>query len=90
MQILLIYEQKWQRHSKSNEISFRVSGRIFYFFISRQRLIQEYINSFKSFDDILSKANEGIEFYKKVIHVHFISIIFLGLFSAKCQIKFIK
>ncbi|CAF1153019.1 unnamed protein product [Adineta ricciae] len=32
---------------------------------SRQRLIQAYINSYKSFNDTLSKANEGIEFYKK-------------------------
>ncbi|CAF0735791.1 unnamed protein product [Adineta steineri] len=31
----------------------------------RQRLIQEYINSFKSYNATLSKANEGIEFYKK-------------------------
>ncbi|CAF1159923.1 unnamed protein product [Rotaria sp. Silwood1] len=32
---------------------------------TRNRLIQEYINSFKSFEDTLAKANEGIEFYKK-------------------------
>ncbi|UJR31730.1 hypothetical protein I4U23_019210 [Adineta vaga] len=32
---------------------------------NRQRLIQEYISSYKSFNDTLSKANEGIEFYKK-------------------------
>ena len=35
---------------------------------SRNRLIQEYINSFKSFEDTLSKANEGVEFYKKVMN----------------------
>ncbi|CAF4239921.1 unnamed protein product, partial [Rotaria sordida] len=34
-------------------------------FETRNRLIQEYINSFKSFEDTLAKANEGIEFYKK-------------------------
>ncbi|UJR14946.1 hypothetical protein I4U23_001927 [Adineta vaga] len=34
-------------------------------FETRSRLIQDYINSFKSFEDILSKAHEGIEFYKK-------------------------
>ncbi|CAF4884330.1 unnamed protein product, partial [Rotaria socialis] len=32
---------------------------------NRNRLIQEYIDSFKSFEETLSKANEGIEFYKK-------------------------
>ncbi|CAF0965313.1 unnamed protein product [Adineta ricciae] len=32
---------------------------------TRNRLIQDYINSFKAFEDILSKAHEGIEFYKK-------------------------
>ncbi|CAF4256660.1 unnamed protein product [Rotaria socialis] len=32
---------------------------------NRHRLIQEYINSFKLFDETLSKSNEGIEFYKK-------------------------
>ncbi|CAF4212639.1 unnamed protein product, partial [Rotaria sp. Silwood2] len=36
-------------------------------FETRNQLIQEYINSFKSFEDTLSKANEGIEFYKKQI-----------------------
>ncbi|CAF1156375.1 unnamed protein product [Rotaria sp. Silwood1] len=32
---------------------------------TRHRLIDEYINSFKLFDDTLSKVYEGIEFYKK-------------------------
>ncbi|CAF0888609.1 unnamed protein product [Adineta steineri] len=34
-------------------------------FETRNQLIQEYITSFKSFEDTLSKAHEGIEFYKK-------------------------
>ena len=33
---------------------------------SRQRLIQETIESYRSFDDTMVKANEGLEFYKKV------------------------
>ncbi|CAF5180319.1 unnamed protein product [Rotaria magnacalcarata] len=36
---------------------------------NRHRLIQEYINSFKLFDETLSKSNEGIEFYKKVFNI---------------------
>ncbi|CAF1254501.1 unnamed protein product [Rotaria sordida] len=32
---------------------------------TRHQLIHEYINSFKLFDDTLSKAYEGMEFYKK-------------------------
>lgn len=33
---------------------------------SRQQLIRDYIHSFKTFDNTLSKANEGIQFYQKV------------------------
>ncbi len=66
MPILLIYEQNLSQHLKSKSIDIEISQLIFVLFISRQRLIQEYINSFKSFDDTLAKANEGIEFYKKV------------------------
>ncbi|CAF0803217.1 unnamed protein product [Didymodactylos carnosus] len=33
---------------------------------ARTNLINDYINSFKSFQDVTTKANEGIEFYKKL------------------------
>lgn len=52
---------------KYNEEKKRIFCKCFSFRFSRNRVIQEYINSFKSFEDTLLKANEGIEFYKKVI-----------------------
>ncbi|CAF1202317.1 unnamed protein product, partial [Didymodactylos carnosus] len=33
---------------------------------SRTKLINDYIHSFKSFPEVTTKANEGIEFYKKL------------------------
>jgi len=70
MQILLICERKLEQYLKRKYIRNSVLAKKkqdFFFIIRRNRLIQEYINSFKSFEDTLSKANEGIEFYKKVI-----------------------
>ena len=67
MRILLMYERKLEQYLKSRrEQEICWSGECFALF-SRNQLIQEYINSFVSFEDTLSKANEGVEFYKKVI-----------------------
>lgn len=46
-------------------------------YFSRERLIHEYINSFNLFDDTLSKAKEGIEFYKTVIKLKYIYMLFI-------------